>query len=113
MAMKQSVRDAWVAALRSGQYQQGQYYLKDNEGRYCCLGVLGEVLGVPVPGEDAYASSNIHSPAYTFCRRAGLDTGLLMGLSDKNDAMEDIFTHKWPFPAIADYIETHVPAEQD
>lgn len=36
---------AWVAALRSGKYQQGRDYLcKDN--RYCCLGVACEVLGI-------------------------------------------------------------------
>jgi len=28
----------WVSALRSGQYQQGQGFMRKN-GKYCCLGV--------------------------------------------------------------------------
>jgi hypothetical protein len=34
----------WTDALRSGGYQQGRYYLKSNTGKYCCLGVLCEVV---------------------------------------------------------------------
>lgn len=41
-------KDKWVAALRSGDYQQGRSRLV-HEGRsgkfYCCLGVLCDVLG--------------------------------------------------------------------
>lgn len=41
----QEVKELWVAALRSGQYSQGMYYLKrgvtgTTEFRYCPLGVL-------------------------------------------------------------------------
>lgn len=32
----------WIAALESGQYTQGKYYLKKG-GRHCCLGVACEV----------------------------------------------------------------------
>ena len=39
---KQEVRKAWVKALRSGQYKQGQHSLCTNK-RYCCLGVLAEL----------------------------------------------------------------------
>jgi hypothetical protein len=33
----------WIAALRSGEYPQGQLTLQSNEG-YCCLGVACKVL---------------------------------------------------------------------
>lgn len=38
MAMKRAERDEWVAALRSGEYQQGVRRL-DHDGKQCCLGV--------------------------------------------------------------------------
>lgn len=41
MQMPQSIKDKWVAALRSGEYKQGQRFLcDDTTGSYCCLGVL-------------------------------------------------------------------------
>jgi hypothetical protein len=42
--VKKSVMKKWVAALRSGKYKQGRGVLSQ-DGKYCCLGVLCEVLG--------------------------------------------------------------------
>ena len=41
--MKQEVMKLWIEALRSGEYIQGNMYLK-RDNRYCCLGVLCEVM---------------------------------------------------------------------
>jgi hypothetical protein len=41
--MNKRVKDLWVAALRSGEYEQGIGYLKLNSKAFCCLGVLCEV----------------------------------------------------------------------
>lgn len=48
--MNRRVRDLWVAALRSGEYEQGTGQLgviidndTDDVVRYCCLGVLCEL----------------------------------------------------------------------
>lgn len=42
--MKKSVMKKWVAALRSGKYEQGRGgMLKAN--KYCCLGVLCDLTG--------------------------------------------------------------------
>jgi hypothetical protein len=38
--MDQQIKDAWVAALRSGTYKQGSCYLRDIKDNFCCLGVL-------------------------------------------------------------------------
>lgn len=38
--MKEEIKAQWVAALRSGDYVQGRGVLRDNEDRFCCLGVL-------------------------------------------------------------------------
>ena len=37
--MKADIKAKWLAALRSGQYEQTIAVLRNNEG-YCCLGVL-------------------------------------------------------------------------
>lgn len=41
--MNKKVKAKWLKALRSGEYEQGAYFLKINregEAFYCCLGVL-------------------------------------------------------------------------
>lgn len=37
--MNNEIKEKWVKALRSGQYEQGQHYLKSGD-KFCCLGVL-------------------------------------------------------------------------
>jgi hypothetical protein len=41
--MKPEIKKRWVEALRSNKYEQGQGYL-NKDGKYCCLGVLCEVV---------------------------------------------------------------------
>lgn len=38
--MKQDIKQRWVEALRSGNYEQGQGVLRTEDDTYCCLGVL-------------------------------------------------------------------------
>jgi hypothetical protein len=38
--VKEDIKKKWLAALRSGEYVQGQSLLKTPDGNYCCLGVL-------------------------------------------------------------------------
>lgn len=44
----------WLAALRSGDFKQGQGTLRDCEGGYCCLGVAAKVI------DDIYSFENEH-----------------------------------------------------
>lgn len=44
--MDQAIKERWITALRSGEYEQGKGYLRLTDGdkdRYCCLGVLSEL----------------------------------------------------------------------
>lgn len=41
--MKKNIKKRWIKALRSGEYEQGKGRLKDEEGKYCCLGVLCDI----------------------------------------------------------------------
>jgi len=43
-------RKKWIAALRSGEYDQGRAYLC-KDGKYCCLGVAAHTLGIKVTKE--------------------------------------------------------------
>jgi hypothetical protein len=40
--MNQQIKEQWVAALRSGDYQQTRSVLRDGAG-FCCLGVLSDL----------------------------------------------------------------------
>lgn len=70
--MRRSIKNRWVAALRSGEYQQGQGYLcqvthpnTPEEGkRYCCLGVLCDL---------AVQEGVIPAPVFTVPRVPHLD----------------------------------------
>lgn len=45
--MKKEVMELWVAALRSGKYEQGREFLRSLDNKFCCLGVLCDVLKEP------------------------------------------------------------------
>jgi hypothetical protein len=38
------VRQRWLDALRSGKYEQATHVLRTEDDKYCCLGVLCEVI---------------------------------------------------------------------
>ena len=53
--MNQDIKQRWIDALRSGQYQQGIDCLRDAQDRFCCLGVLCDlyVKDNDEPGSEA------------------------------------------------------------
>jgi hypothetical protein len=54
------VKEKWLTALRSGEYEQTTQSLK-NDGRYCCLGVLTDILLDRINGEWVVHPSGICS----------------------------------------------------
>lgn len=109
--MRKSVKDKWVAALKSGKYKHARGCLNDGSG-YCCLGVLCEVfiaegnvlnVGTDDSGFVAY-NKEAHYPPDEVLRWAGIQhlNGMARGanhsVSFVNDAA-DSFT-----PSI-EYIE--------
>lgn len=38
-----NLKQRWVKALRSGEYNQGDEYLCDSYNNFCCLGVLADI----------------------------------------------------------------------
>ena len=47
--MEQELKDRWLEALESGDYQKGTGYLKyqapNGDTEFCCLGVLADICG--------------------------------------------------------------------
>lgn len=41
--MNKEVKENWVTALTSGEYEQGAGHLRTPDNKYCCLGVLTEL----------------------------------------------------------------------
>ena len=62
--MKPDIKAQWLTALRSGDYQQGQGYLRQGD-QYCCLGVLcdlyGKAMGPEWEAVDQYGAHRVHS----------------------------------------------------
>lgn len=42
--MNPEIKARWVAALRSGEYEQATGQLRNEHGEFCCLGVLCDLL---------------------------------------------------------------------
>ena len=107
--MTPALKAEWCAALRSGRYLQGQWCLRlttDEGFRYCCLGVLCEVLGLPHRAYKGYEISTEVGPRYcgltippVFAARLGIPGDKRCHLVEMNDRLGRTF------PEIADWIE--------
>lgn len=115
------IQTKWLEALESGNYKQGQGYLKNKDG-YCCLGVLCEVMELEhsevesgatyfkcgqgesaayVP-QAAVPSTGLRSTAGGFFKHVRLANGnFYSGLTSMND---DLGNGGMSFADIAAYI---------
>ena len=41
--MNKEIKEKWIAALKSGEYEQGKNYLRTSDNKFCCLGVLEDI----------------------------------------------------------------------
>lgn len=101
--MDAELKTKWVAALRSGEYEQCRGKLHDGLG-YCCLGVFGVVIGIP--RADLILRS-------AFTGAAGNNAPELMRLAEIKPAYEKTTLVSMndsgkTFPEIADYIEANL-----
>jgi hypothetical protein len=124
--MKAELKQKWIEALRSGEYRQGKGVLRDSVDRFCCLGVLCDVVSksgwgaahdvdTSVAGHDAEISAhpyddgesvNSVSLPHSLRERVGLHIADASALIAMNDSGQD-------FETIAKHIEANVPAESD
>lgn len=101
----------WVAALRSGKYQQGRYYLQSGNGqRFCCMGVACDLVDSsrwrgPNDLREGRNWGDLHSVLADgdLARELKLSVDVVERLAQMNDA-----TDQKSFAQIADWIEVHI-----
>lgn len=97
MALFASIKNAWVEALRSGEYEQTDSELKNDFG-YCCLGVLREIVN---PNDERSAQGENGMLSNEQLQEYGLDGRTQKKLANMNDDGVS-------FDEIADYIESRL-----
>jgi hypothetical protein len=103
--MNKEIKNKWVVALRSGEYKQGKHLLRSTGNRYCCFGVLCDVLGqewVLKEVFDAKWTCDGYSGWPPPLATAGIDRGHVDRLVSMNDDVGSAFSE------ISNYIEKHL-----
>jgi hypothetical protein len=116
LEMDPEIRARWTAALRSGEYEQGEGTLRAND-KFCCLGVLcdlaakADVISAPVEA-DGDAGDNPVGAWYYANRNDYLpeEVKAWAGLNSCNPVVGDsplgnLNDGGWTFARIADAIE--------
>ena len=67
--MNKEIKEKWVAALRSGEYEQGKGMLKTEDGKYCCLGVLCDLYSKEKESNEKFELSE---DVYSFIGTSGV-----------------------------------------
>lgn len=97
--------DKWLAALRSGEYQQGENAMYNpNSNTYCCLGVLQKVCDGKVDTDHAV-------PTRAWATAHGIES-LSIVWRTFNPALGSVRAAEsndsgMPFPKIADLLEKY------
>lgn len=108
--MNADIRARWLAALRSGEYRQGQGRLRDGNA-FCCLGVCAMIIdseGWQIqPGGRWLHQDRLATLSLCTLASIGLTYHEQSMLSSMND------DESLPFPEIADWIEQNIPADPD
>jgi hypothetical protein len=110
--MKKEIRDKWLAALRSGEYEQTTGILRNTTPAYCCLGVLCEVAGVPrrdIKIQSEYDFSSFGHIGISACNLPDHFLGITVAQESRLISMNDLEGQN--FTAIADWIEANIPAD--
>jgi hypothetical protein len=119
MPMDPKIKADWLAALRSGKYEQCRSHLHQQGGGFCCLGVLADIQGVEwiggetpdkrmVPIKDGRLLS---SGGTDYPNRAGtLNHGFEeeMGIRSESSQLMTMNDQGSSFSMIADHIEANL-----
>lgn len=106
--MDPELKTQWITALRSGDYKQGRFALKNvdpgKDDVYCCLGVLCAIAFVGVNPTAA--------EQYGWCDKTLGASHITKELAQLNDgafsAAERCYVDAKTFAEIADYIEANL-----
>lgn len=107
--MDPEMKVLWLAALRSGKYDQTTAFLKGSTGGYCCLGVLCDVIDPSKwvgTNKRGYLGHDNYDPEYK-----SLPTILRAKFKIQNEAVGYLTTANdtgHTFLEIADWIEQNL-----
>lgn len=104
--MDAEFKQKWVAALRSGEYQQGEgFLLKDDT--YCCLGVACRVVGY---SEEQIFNKQYIPPDFDYLPNEL--KGVYLSTGEPQNELEILIKMNdqdyYDFNKIADYIEKNL-----
>lgn len=118
--MDPTIKTEWVAALRSGAYQQAKYKLRNSDDGFCCLGVLCElavqakVIELPIQIYRGYTYGQSNAGGYTaqlppvVAQWAGITSNSYGSKPEQNLIHHNDDNHDGKtFKEIADIIEEH------
>ena len=128
--MNPEIKAKWLAALRSGEYQQGQNWLKNGKGGFCCLGVLCDLYRKEIGkgGWEIYYESRIFTlddakaPYYPPTRVidwAGLGESwealnkIRITIDGTENSLAEHNDQGKTFSQIADAIEDQIPGDEE
>lgn len=105
MKLDPELKFKWTSALRSGDFKQGHSCLENEEGQFCCLGVLCKIVELPTfTTKEDDEIGEYHSTEEWIPETDKIpsflvgDTTLAQELAEMNDSGES-------FESIANYIE--------
>ena len=114
--MNQQVKQKWVSALRSGDYQQTQLKLHTEDG-FCCLGVLCDLYGKEHNVEWNLAEDEDHNYYEFQDKKASLPLSVMewAGVENENPeicsqslTLAELNDNGYAFNEIADLIQEHL-----
>ena len=104
MAMDPEIKAKWLAALRSGERQQASKVLRTKDDRFCCLGVLCDLVAPDawdLRGNLYQMSGRRSMPPDYICKKTGVFGHEADFLANMNDTGSS-------FAQIANYIEENL-----
>lgn len=107
--MNPEVKKLWIEALRSGNYEQTRFLLRDKRG-YCCLGVLCDLHPdvdwiISTPGIAFYPFGVEERDLGNLPDKASLWSGLT---NEQKNILMDMNDNGNSFEEIADYVENNI-----
>ena len=105
--MKTELKQEWMKRLKSGIYEQGKRVLRNRDNKYCCLGVLCDIIN-----PDGWKKGDPTTLYFNGENYNGLneDTRIKVGITlddhDKLIEMNDDFSDS--FDKIADWIQDNI-----
>lgn len=108
--MQVELKTKWLEKLRSGEYKQGKFSLRNQDDEFCCLGVLCDIIS---PDEWVKRQNEEDKPRFMFRGQMEIidfpmagEIGLPDDVRRRAVRMND---EGKTFVEIADYLETNLP----